>query len=128
MSLADDVIAFYQAKYAYHFWRPVTAIRAAGSPDWTPLLNTPLDPSYPGAHAVISGSAAAVLRQFFGGDRLDFSLTSAGFTRSFQSFSQAADEASESRIFAGAHFRFDLTAGQAMGDEIGDFVFDRLLV
>ena len=129
-SLADDVIAFYDAKYAYHFWRPVTAIRAAGTADWTPLLTTPLDPSYPGAHAVISGSAAAVLRQFFGTDRLDFSLGSSGtpgVTRSFQSFSQAADEASESRIFAGAHFRFDLTAGAALGDQIADFVFDNVL-
>jgi hypothetical protein len=130
ISLADDVIGFYDAKYAYHFWRPVTAIRAAGTPDWTPLLNTPLDPTYPGAHAVISGSAAAVLRQFFGTDRLDFSLGSSGtpgVTRSFQSFSQASDEASESRIFAGAHFRFDLTAGAAQGDQIADFVLDNVL-
>jgi hypothetical protein len=130
ISLADDVIAFYDAKYAYHFWRPVTAIRAVGTPDWTPLLTTPLDPSYPGAHAVISASAAAVLRQFFGTDRLDFSLGSSGtpgVTRSFHSFSEAADEASESRIYAGAHFRFDLNVGATLGDQVADFALDNVL-
>ena len=29
LSLADSVIAFYDAKYTFNFWRPVTAIRAA---------------------------------------------------------------------------------------------------
>src|SRR6516225_3832304 len=35
-SFVDAVIAFYDAKYTYNFWRPVTAIRAAatdGNPD-----------------------------------------------------------------------------------------------
>src|SRR6202043_3783698 len=62
-SLADSVIALYDAKYAYHRWRPVTAVRAAdtdgnpdttGDPNWTPLAVTALDPSYAGAHAEIS--------------------------------------------------------------------------
>ena len=138
-SLADGVIAFYDAKYTYHRWRPVTAVRAAdtdgnpdtaGDPNWTPLATTALDPSYVGAHAEISQSAATTLRDFFGTDRLDFSLTNPnlpGIVRSFQSFSQAADEAAASRIFAGQHFRYDEDAGQALGDQVGDFVFDHIL-
>ena len=137
--VADGVIALYDAKYAYHRWRPVTAIRAAetdgnpdtgGDPNWTPLANTAPDPSYPGAHAEISQSAAAVLRQFFGSDRLQFSLTNPslpGVVRSFGSFSQAADEAAASRIFAGQHFRYDEDAGQALGEQVGVFVADNLL-
>ena len=137
--LADGVIALYDAKYAYHRWRPVTAIRAGetdgnpdttGDPNWTPLANTAPDPSYPGAHAEISQSAAAVLRQFFGSDRLQFSLTNPGLpgvVRSFESFSQAADEAAASRIFAGQHFRYDEDAGQALGEQVGVFVADNLL-
>lgn len=31
LSFADGVIAFYDAKYTYNFWRPVTAIRAAAT-------------------------------------------------------------------------------------------------
>jgi len=72
LSLADSVIAFYDAKYTYNFWRPVTAIRAAATddnpetladPGWLPKTGkTAPDPSYPGAHAVISAAAAEVLR------------------------------------------------------------------
>src|SRR5438128_2848160 len=98
-SLADGVIALYDSKYAYHRWRPVTAVQAAdndGNPDpaaaptWTPLAVTALDPSYTGAHAEISQSAAATLRDFLGTDRLDFSLTNPslpGVMRIFHSFS-----------------------------------------
>jgi hypothetical protein len=138
-SLADGVIALYDSKYAYHRWRPVTAVQAAdnddnpdttGDPNWTPLAVTALDPSYAGAHAEISQSAATTLRDFFGTDRLDFSLTNPslpGVVRSFQSFSGAADEASVSRIYAGQHFRYDEDAGQAVGDDVGDFVFNNIL-
>ena len=71
LSFADSVIAFYDAKYTYNRWRPVTAIRAAGTDDnpdttpdanWLPEVgNTTPDPAYPGAHAVISAAAAEVL-------------------------------------------------------------------
>jgi hypothetical protein len=100
-----------------------------GDPNWTPLATTALDPSYPGAHAEISQSAAVALRQFFGTDRLEFSLTNPnlpGVVRSFESFSQAADEAAASRIYAGQHFRYDEDAGQALGDEVGAFVEDNI--
>ena len=137
-SLADGVIALYDSKYAYHRWRPVTAVRAAdtdgnpdttGDPSWTPLAATALDPSYAGAHAEISRSAAVALGEFFGTDRLDFSLTTPsmpGVARGFQSFSQAADEAAVSRIYAGQHFRYDEDAGQALGGQVGEFVSDHL--
>jgi hypothetical protein len=138
-SVADGVIALYDSKYAYHRWRPVTAVQAAdndgnpdtaGDPMWTPLATTALDPSYAGAHAEISASAATALRAFFGSDRQDLSLTNPtlpGVTRSFQSFSQAADEASASRIYAGQHFRYDEDAGQALGGQVAEFVSTHIL-
>jgi membrane-associated phospholipid phosphatase len=133
ITLADSVIAFYDAKYAYHFWRPVTAIRAAdtgnpalaGDPNWTPLANTAQDPSYPGAHATVSAAAAAVLAAFFGGDKLEFSAQSTalpGVSRSFTSFSAAASEASLSRIYAGQHFRTDEDAGTKLGGDVAGYV------
>jgi hypothetical protein len=140
LSLADGVIAFYDTKYTYNFWRPVTAIRAAATddnpetltdPDWLPEVGkTAPDPSYPGAHAVISAAAAEVLRSFFGKDHFDFDVTSEvlpGAVRSFPSFSAAAEEATLSRIFAGQHFRFDLTTGNRLGREVADSVIDNLL-
>ncbi|MBV8948790.1 MAG: vanadium-dependent haloperoxidase [Solirubrobacterales bacterium] len=133
-TLADSAIGLYDAKYAFHRWRPVTALTAsdqgnpntAADPSWVPLANTANDPSYPGAHATFSQAAATVLGDFFGTDVLSFSLTnpSVGITRTFPSFSAAADEASASRIFAGQHFRYDEEAGQSLGSQVADFVDD----
>jgi len=100
-------------------------------PNWLPEVgNTTPDPSYPGAHAVISSAGATILSDFFGKGRFDFAVTSEvlpGVERSFKSFSGANKEATLSRIFAGVHFRPDLTAGQKLGRRIADFVFDNFL-
>ena len=140
LSFADGVIAFYDAKYTYNFWRPVTAIREAvidGSPqtipdpNWLPEVGkTTPDPSYPGAHAVISAAGALVLDSFFGKHHFDFNVTSevlAGVERTFDNFEAANEEATLSRIFAGVHFRSDLTTGQTLGRQVADFVVDHFL-
>jgi hypothetical protein len=140
LSFADGVIAFYDTKYTYNFWRPITAIREAAidgnpltipDPAWLPEVgNTTPDPSYPGAHAVISAAGDAVLKSFFRNNRFDFNVTSEvlpGVERSFNNFSDANKEATLSRIFAGVHFRSDLTAGQRLGRQVADFVLDNFL-
>ena len=140
LSFADAVIAFYDAKYTYNFWRPVTAIRAAaadGNPQteadssWLPEVgNTTPDPSYPGAHAVISAAGAEVLTTFFRKRQFEFSVTSEvvpGAERSFTNFRDAAEEATLSRIFAGVHFLFDLSTGRRLGSDVADFIIDHLL-
>jgi membrane-associated phospholipid phosphatase len=140
LTLADGVIAFYDAKYIYNFWRPVTAIRAADAdgnpetladPNWFPEVgNTTPDPSYPGAHAVISAAASTVLVSVLHHERFAFNVTSEvlpGVEHSFDTFSAAAEEATLSRVFAGVHFRFDLTAGHRLGHEVADFVLDHFL-
>ena len=140
LTFADGVIAFYDAKYVYNLWRPVTAIRAADTdnnpetladPNWLPeTTNTAPDPSYPGAHAVISAAGGSVLISFFDSDHFDFTVTSevlAGITRSFTRLSAAEEEATLSRIFAGQHFLSDLTAGHRLGRNVADFVVDNFL-
>jgi energy-coupling factor transporter ATP-binding protein EcfA2 len=139
-SFADSVIAFYDAKYTYNRWRPVTAIREAGTDDnpdttpdasWLPVVgNTTPDPAYPGAHAVISAAAAEVLVAVLHGDHLPVTVTSEvlpGVERSFASLSAIAEEATQSRIFAGVHFRSDLTSGHRLGRDVADFVLDHFL-
>jgi PAP2 superfamily len=141
LSFADGVIAFYDAKYTYNFWRPVTAIREAAidgnpetipDPNWLPEVgNTTPDPAYPGAHAVISAAGASVLISFFGRNHFDFTVNSEvmpGVDRSFESFSAADEEATLSRIFAGVHFRSDLTTGQRLGRDVAGFVVDNFLI
>jgi len=132
LSFADTVIGFYDAKYHYNFWRPITAIRQAASagnpavtadPNWAPLL-TASDPSYPGAHSAISAAAATVLTSVFGKhDRI--SVTSdvlPGVVRSFDSYSAAATEAGLSRIYGGVHTRLDHVAGLRLGQDVARYV------
>ncbi len=136
LSFADSAIAFYDAKYYYQLWRPVTAIRDAdadGNPatisdqTWTPLAVTALDPSYPGAHSTISAAGAAVLSTFFG-DQAQISVTSdvlPGAMRTFTSYSDVATEAGLSRIYAGQHTRLDHVAGVKLGQNVAQFVLPR---
>jgi len=139
LTFADSAIAFYDAKYTYARWRPISAIRAADTdnnpntavnPTWLPQVgNTPADPSYPGAHAVLSYAAVTVLDSVLGSDQLNFAVTSevmAGVHRSFTYFSDAATEAATSRIYAGVHFRVDLTAGQPLGVSVANLVLSSL--
>jgi membrane-associated phospholipid phosphatase len=140
LSFADSAIAFYDAKYTYRLWRPVTAIRLADSdgnpntvadPNWLPLAgNTAADPSYPGAHSTISAAGADVLARFYG-DGQHFSVTSPalpGVTRSFTSFTAAAQEAGLSRIFSGQHTRLDHVAGLELGHAVAGFVLHNALL
>jgi hypothetical protein len=134
LAVADTTIAFYDTKYSYDRWRPVSAIRGAGGdgnaattpdPAWTPLYPTQADPSYPGAHSAVSAAAADVLDTFFGTDKDSFSLTSPvlhGVTRHFDSYSAAALEAGNSRIWAGVHFPVDHTAGVKLGRSVAQHV------
>lgn len=124
LSFADTTIAFYDAKYTYLVWRPVTAIRETSDATWTPLLNTAPDPSYPGAHSAISAAGAAVLAEFFG-DSDHINVTSdalPGVVRSFDGYSAAATEAGLSRIYGGVHTRIDHVAGAQLGRDVAAFV------
>ena len=137
LAMADAAIACWDAKYAYRFWRPVTAIRAAdtdGNPDtgadpsWAPLLTTPNFPEYVSGHSTFSGAAEMVLSSFFGPD-VAFSTSSPGLpgvTRSYTSFRAAAEEAALSRLYGGIHFRFSNRDGSATGRAVARYVLDAL--
>ena len=127
LSFADSTIAFYDAKYHYQLWRPVTSIRQS-DPTWTPQAVTALDPSYPSAHGVISGDGAAVLSAFFGNQH-QISVTSdvlRGVVRSFASYNDVATEAGLSRIYAGQHTRIEIEVGSGLGHAIAQFVLQRI--
>ena len=133
LSFADSVIAFYDAKYHYAVWRPVTAIRLGdtignpaiqGDPSWTPLAVTAADPSYPGAHSTVSAAGAAVLSSFFPDDRTIDVTSDAlpGTVRSFTSYAAIENEAGLSRIYAGQHTPLDDAAGRLLGSQVARLV------
>lgn len=137
VALADAAIQCWNIKFDTNFWRPITAIRAADTDGndgttadatWTPLLTTPPFPSYTSGHSTFSGAAAAVLRTFFGTDNVTFTLPSENelvADRTFTSFTHVAEEAADSRLYGGIHYRFDNEDGLIAGTTIGRFVAAR---
>ena len=134
VALADAGIAMADAKYTYRTWRPITAIRSgddreAAMPDWMPLLETPAHPGYVSGHSSFSGAAATVLTAWFGARPFTFSNANLpGVKRHFTNFQQAAEEAADSRVYGGIHFRFDNADGLTTGRSVGAWtmaVFER---
>ncbi len=135
IAVADAGIVAWDCKYHYLDWRPVTGIQKAdtdGNPNtlqdttWAPFIATPPFPSYISGHSTFSSAAARVLALFLGTDTFSFSTTSDGLPgvqRSFTSFSQAAAEAGQSRIYGGIHWQYDNQAGLASGRAIAEQVF-----
>jgi hypothetical protein len=133
-AMADAGISCWDAKYFFEFWRPIEAIRRASmdgnsltdeQADWASLLTTPPYPEYSSGHATISGAAQRVLTRFFGSQVPIEGWSEAfgeSYVRSWPSFAAAADEAYESRIYAGIHFRFAMRDAREKGIAIGDYV------
>lgn len=133
---ADAIIACWDSKYFYNFWRPVTAIRAGdtdGNPDtepdsnWIGLVVTPNHPEYPAAHGCFSGVSSYTLKSFFGTNHFDFTIDSkvAGLTdpeRSYTSFLRALDEVLDARVYGGMHYRNSTTAGAKIGKQVSKYV------
>ncbi|MBB4370747.1 hypothetical protein GGD63_003542 [Bradyrhizobium sp. cir1] len=129
----DAIVAVFDAKYHYNFWRPVTAIRNADltsnaatprDASWLPLGDTPMHPEYPCAHCIVSAAISTVLQTVVG-DFGEFSLTSPtapGVTRKWSRLQDYSDEVSNARIWAGFHYRFSTEVGKDMGRKIGALV------
>jgi PAP2 superfamily len=137
---ADALIAVFDAKYHYDFWRPITAIRNGdvdGNPatevdaTWQPIDNTPMHPEYPCAHCITSAAVATVIEAALGGaDIPEVTMTSPtapGATHRWTNVWTYADEVSMARIYAGFHYRFSTRVGQDMGRKIGQLVVESLM-
>jgi hypothetical protein len=130
MTLAqtDAFIAIWHEKYRYSLLRPVTYIKRHIDPTWTPEISTPPFPEYPSGHSGQSASAAAVLTALFGSVQFEDStnLTIGHQPRRFASFTAAADEAAESRLYGGIHYRMGNEGGKVLGRCVGEKVLQRL--
>jgi hypothetical protein len=136
VAYADGTIACFDAKYAYEFWRPFTAIRAGDTdgnaatvadPTWAHLLpGTPNHPDYPSAHSCITPAGAMALAKFLGTRRIDLtmpSLTGLG-TRHFDTAGELAWEVGEARIWGGIHFRTAVEDGKRIARQTAAEVLD----
>jgi PAP2 superfamily len=127
IAMADAAICSWDAKYTYHFWRPVTAIAFAEPQlNWMSFIVTPPFPDYTSGHSTFSAAAATVLPLFFGTEDLPFTTGSdflPGVFRSFSTCEDAAEEAALSRIYGGIHFRTASEDGLQAGSSIGEWTF-----
>ena len=131
IAMADAAICAWDAKYTFHFWRPVTAI-AFAEPElnWMSFIITPPFPDYVSGHSTFSGAAATVIPLFYGTEDLPFTTGSdflPGVYRSFSTCLEAADEAAVSRLYGGIHFRTANEDGLQAGISIGQWTFSYYL-
>jgi membrane-associated phospholipid phosphatase len=101
----DALLTCFETKYHYFVIRPSQA-----EPAISLLIPLPNYPSYPAGHACFMSSAAHVLQHFFPAHSAE--LTS------------LVTEAGLSRIYAGIHYRFDITASWALGAAVADWAIN----
>lgn len=133
----DALIAVFEAKYHYDFWRPITAIRngdidgndATGrDATWLPFIDTPMHPEYPCAHCIVSATVGTILQADLHGEAVPVltssSPTAGGASRSWTSIEAFEREVAEARILDGVHYRNSTEVGTAMGRKVGAWVVD----
>jgi hypothetical protein len=128
---SDSLIGCWESKFAYAFWRPVTAIRVGGGnpnldadPNWIGVVITPNHPEYPSAHACFSGGVTEALRTYFGTDAFSFSIDSTvpnlmfAPVRDYTSFSEALTDIRNARIYGGMHYENSTLRGAELGQQV----------
>jgi hypothetical protein len=132
----DALIACFDSKYTYGFWRPVTAIQNADTddnpatiadPSWTPLLVTPNHPEYAAAHGCLTGAEAQVLAYFFSSPSFSVDISSpvTGTTRHYGTVEDLDREIVNARVWGGLHYRGSVEAGIEIGNQVADWSLQR---
>lgn len=136
-AVTNALIASWDAKYTYMFWRPVTAIQAGDTdgnaetepdPVWIPFIATPSHPEYPAAHTTVGASALGFYTVWFGTD--DFGLAfkgNRGAVRVYSSVRQIHAEEGNARVWGGMHWRNSTEVGTAVGSTVGKYTATHLL-
>lgn len=130
VGINDAFISCWKVKYETNYPRPVTVINNQIDPNWVTILETPPFPEYTSGHSVQSGALAEILISLFGEDYAFTDRTHEnrtdidGTPRSYTSFIDMAEEAADSRLFGGIHFREGIVLGLEQGYQIGKNVIN----
>jgi PAP2 superfamily len=138
-SVADTQIACWREKLEHPFWRPITAIRQAGTdgnprtkadPAWTPRVDTPPYPDYPSGHACMTGATTNALSYLFGKRQLDINVPANPFvenspTRHYDSARKLDKETMNARVWLGIHFRTAVVDGNRLGHKVSNWIVNR---
>jgi hypothetical protein len=138
-AMDDAMIGVFDAKYHYNFWRPATAIRNGDidgndatqrDASWSPLVDAPMHPEYPSGHSILAAAVGAILKADVGDARMSLATTSPtakGATRRWTNVDDFAREVSDSRVYAGIHYRSGVDVGATMGKRIGELTVEKFL-
>lgn len=134
----DGLIAVFDAKYHYGFWRPLTAIRNGDidgndaterDESWVPFIETPMHPEYPCAHCITSGVVGTVLKAEIGNDPMPVLITTShaagDIARNWTSVDEFMQEVPNARIYDGVHYRNSGKVGTEMGKQIGRLAIEK---
>jgi len=121
VATADTMLACWEAKYHYMFWRPNHAIQRADTdgnpatspdPTWLPLI-VGNHPEYPSGHACFTGAVTESLRNYFGTKRVKLVITSlapgAGPPRTYENLDELVVDVENARVWGGLHYRTTMT-------------------
>lgn len=128
VALHDAFLNCWTWKYRLNLLRPVTFVRRYVDPGWTTFVNTPQFPEFTSGHSVASRAASTVLAGLLGDlPFLDDSHAPRAMpARRFSSFTAAADEAAQSRLYGGIHYPMGVEVGKAQGDAVGALITSRV--
>ena len=131
-AIDDALIAVFDAKHHYGFWRPITAIRNGDidgnnaterDASWLPFIDTPMHPEYPCAHCIIAATVGTVLKADLGPQPTPLlrstSSKAPGVVRTWTSIDDFVAEVANARVYDGVHYRHSTEVGAAMGAKIG---------
>ena len=133
MAIYDAMVACFDSKYFYDYWRPVTAIHLGhtdgnhetdADANWAPFVFTPPFPSYPSGHASFGGAARHVLERIYGADGHAITLVSPfvpDVVLHYTSWKQITDDIDDARIYGGVHYRFDQEEAARQGRRVGAY-------
>jgi hypothetical protein len=148
---ADAAIAVWDSKRFSNFWRPITAIReddlnplTAGDPAWTPYIQsahfpagsqTPPYSDYVSGANGLTGAFTKMLRLYFRTDRFRFYVNKAtppavaicSNPRTYDRFSEAAEEVVDARVWLGIHFRAADEDARRLGERVASWAFGHFL-
>jgi len=147
LAMGDAVLTAWDTKYHYAFdektsWRPITAIRngdldgnpnTVADPNWEPLQNNPNYPEYTSGANNVTGAVTRMLALFFGTDEMTFTVATTNHppatttTRTYNRFSDAAEDVFHARIYVGIHFRYSDLLGRRQGRHVAQWVFSHFL-
>ena len=137
----DALIAVFDAKYHYGFWRPVTAIRNGDidgndaterDASWVPFIDTPMHPEYPCAHCIVSAAVGMVLQAEIGDGQMPVLTTTSkaagGVARSWTKLDEFMQEVVNARIYDGVHYRNSGKVGSEMGKQVAQLAAKKYLL